>query len=100
MRALADPLLDSLLARGMARPGRLGMGLAVSSGGAVVDRTGQDTELWAMGSLRQGTEWETTAVPELRLQASALAARLSTARQPPDRPDQGAGPSAALREAV
>jgi uncharacterized NAD(P)/FAD-binding protein YdhS len=92
--ALADPLIDSLLARGMACPGRLGMGLAVSAGGAVTDREGQDTGLWAIGSLRQGTLWETTAVPELRCQAAALATRLTTARDP-----AGAA-SASLREAV
>jgi uncharacterized NAD(P)/FAD-binding protein YdhS len=75
---LGDPLLDALLARGWAVPGRLGMGVAVSAGGALIDQAGVDsTRLWAIGSLRQGTEWETTAVPELRHQAAALAHQLT-----------------------
>jgi uncharacterized NAD(P)/FAD-binding protein YdhS len=74
---LGDPLVDSLLARGLARPGSLGIGFAVTSDGALIDRAGRASEaLWALGSLRQGTVWETTAVPELRGQAAALARRL------------------------
>jgi len=74
---LGDPLLTALLTRGLARLGALGMGLAVGTDGAVLDRAGQASgRLWAIGSLRQGTEWETTAVPELRRQAASVAAQL------------------------
>lgn len=77
VRALGDPLLDSMLARGLARSGDLGMGLAVGADGAVIDGVGDASgRLWAIGSLRQGTDWETTAVPELRRQAATVAARL------------------------
>jgi len=53
------------------------MGLAVGADGAVIDGVGDASgRLWAIGSLRQGTDWETTAVPELRRQAATVAARL------------------------
>ena len=32
--------------------------------------------LWAMGSLRKGAEWESTAVPELRSQARDIASSI------------------------
>ncbi|MCY7418295.1 MAG: hypothetical protein LH650_07340, partial [Chloroflexi bacterium] len=32
--------------------------------------------LWAIGSLRKGAEWESTAVPELRLHARDVAAAI------------------------
>jgi uncharacterized NAD(P)/FAD-binding protein YdhS len=32
--------------------------------------------LWLVGALRRGTEWETTAVPEIRIQAGVIADRL------------------------
>ena len=73
-----DPLLDSLFASGAARPGPYGLGLDVDGEGAIVDGNGRvSPHLWAIGPLRRGTEWETTAVREIRLQAAALAARLT-----------------------
>jgi uncharacterized NAD(P)/FAD-binding protein YdhS len=78
--AVGDALLDSLLARGLARPGPHRMGLAVSSDGALLGADGRpSTRLWAIGPLRQGTQWETTAVPEIRSQAAALAGLLAAA---------------------
>lgn len=83
-----DPLLDSLFASGAGRPGAHGLGVDVDADGAVVDADGRSSRtLWAIGPLRRGTEWETTAVREIRLQAAALAARL-------------AGPAAPARAAV
>jgi len=78
-----DPLLDSLFASGSARPGPYGLGLDVDGEGAVVDASGHvSPHLWAIGPLRRGTEWETTAVREIRLQAAALATRLTGAEVP------------------
>ena len=101
--ALGDPLLDALLARGWAVPGRLGMGVAISADGALVDRAGdRSTRLWAIGSLRQGTVWETTAVPELRRQAAALAHQLAVTQPSATRgtPASSGLDNGAYREAV
>lgn len=79
LAGVGDPLIDALGARGLVRPGRLGLGLAVTPEGAVVDRGGRSSgALWTIGPLRQGRVWETTATPEIRVQAAALASRLST----------------------
>ena len=86
VRALDDPLVRSLLASGQARPGPHGLGFATAADGAVLG-TLQD-RLWTLGGLRRGDLWESTAMPEIRVQArelgAAMAARLRTA---------GAGPA-------
>ena len=76
-RRTEDPLLANLQATGMAKPGPLSLGLDIDSAGAVLDRNGLPTpSLYAIGPLRKGTLWETTAVPEIRKQASELAQHL------------------------
>ncbi len=77
VRALEDPLVRSLLASGQARPGPHGLGFATSEQGAVLGPL-QD-RLWTLGGLRRGDLWETTAIPEIRMQARALAGTLATA---------------------
>jgi uncharacterized NAD(P)/FAD-binding protein YdhS len=72
--SVADPLLDGLFAGGDARPGPLGLGLAVDEHGRLLDRAGDPSDtLWALGPLRRGALLETTAIPEIREQAAALA---------------------------
>jgi uncharacterized NAD(P)/FAD-binding protein YdhS len=67
-------LLDGLFAGGDARPGALGLGLAVDEEGRLLDRAGEPSDtLWALGPLRRGALLETTAIPEIREQAAALA---------------------------
>jgi uncharacterized NAD(P)/FAD-binding protein YdhS len=74
LTSVGDPLLDGLFAVGDAQPGPLGLGLAVEGDGRLLDRTGQASEtLWAIGPLRRGALLETTAIPEIRVQAAALA---------------------------
>lgn len=78
--SLGDPLLDGLFAVGDATPGPLGLGLAVDPDGRLLDRDGHPSEgLWAIGPLRRGALLETTAIPEIRLQAEALARYLPEA---------------------
>jgi uncharacterized NAD(P)/FAD-binding protein YdhS len=73
-RHMNDPLINSLLAQGLARPDRLSLGLDVDSGGALLDARGAPSQsLYAIGSIRKGSLWESIAVPELRVQASQLA---------------------------
>jgi len=74
----ADALVATLLRKGMARPGPLGLGLASAQDGALLDAVGQaSAKLWTLGPVRRGDAWESTAVPDIRLQAAALAERLS-----------------------
>jgi uncharacterized NAD(P)/FAD-binding protein YdhS len=70
-------LANSLHSRGLARPGPLGLGVDTDSAGKVIGASGQAAEwLWAMGSLRQGQLYESTAVPEIRLQAQDIATQV------------------------
>ena len=69
-----DALQASLLAAGLARPGPFGLGVDVDGDGALRDRHGTaGAHLFAIGSLRIGAEWESIAVPDLRLQAARIA---------------------------
>ena len=76
-RRTEDPFLANLLATGMVTPGPLSLGLDVDAAGSLLDRYGNPTpSLYAIGPLRKGASWETTAVPEIRKQASELADHL------------------------
>lgn len=70
----ADPLTAALLADGLVRVGPFGLGLDVGPDGRAAGGP-----LWAVGPLRRGRLWETTAVPEIREQATALAETLGRA---------------------
>ncbi|BCJ66480.1 FAD/NAD(P)-binding protein [Polymorphospora rubra] len=73
-----DRLVGGLVADGVARPGPHGLGLDVADDGAVLGRDGhQLLPLWTVGPPRRGRFFETTAVPEIRAQARALAVRLA-----------------------
>jgi uncharacterized NAD(P)/FAD-binding protein YdhS len=75
----ADPLIRDLLAQGMARPGPLGLGLDASPEGAVLDASGTPgSALFTLGPPLRGLYYETTAIPEIRDQAAALARHLTT----------------------
>lgn len=67
-------LLQAMRARGLAIPGRHGLGLACDDAGRVLDRRARALPgLFAIGALRIGDLWETTAIPELRVQARGIA---------------------------
>ena len=68
-----DPLLASLLAAGHACPGPLGMGLATDGSGRVRAADGTVGAAWTLGAMRRGELWESTAIPEIRAQAVAVA---------------------------
>ncbi|WP_162641630.1 FAD/NAD(P)-binding protein [Streptosporangium sp. 'caverna'] len=72
-----DPFLASLISGGTARPDRLRLGLDAGLGGAVLDATGHsDGRVFTLGPMLRGSLYETTAIPEIRAQAAALASRL------------------------
>ena len=70
--------LASLVADGTICPGPHGMGIATDADtGQVHDSTGRLVDgLYAIGPLRRGTLWETTAIPEIRIEARRLATLL------------------------
>ena len=71
--AETDGLFSRLRAKQLAKPGPLGLGVATDMDGHVLNESGSPVEwLWTLGSLRQGDLLESTAVPELRQQASVI----------------------------
>ncbi len=89
LRRSDHPLLHGLFADGLGDSGPLGCGLRVAPDGALVDSRGNaSSTLFALGPLLWGTLFETVAVPELRVQAQALATRLLE-----DLPVQAADPA-------
>jgi uncharacterized NAD(P)/FAD-binding protein YdhS len=76
-RRMRHPLVASLLGQRLVRPDELALGLDTDFNGALVDAEGKPSEvLYTLGPLRKGTLWETTAVPEIRVQAEELARTL------------------------
>ncbi len=77
IRAATDPLLRDLLATGNARPDPLGLGLDATADGALIGASGKvSAGLYALGPPLRGLWYETTAIPEIRGQAAALAERI------------------------
>ena len=71
-----NPLLRRMLQSGLARPGPHGLGIDTDAQGNVIDASGiARPAIAAIGSLRLGNLWETTAVPDLRVDAALLASR-------------------------
>ena len=69
-----DPLVDQLLADGLARPAPLGLGVDCTTYGALVGVQGQPApHLFAVGPVTRGALWEIIAVPEIRAQAEQVA---------------------------
>jgi uncharacterized NAD(P)/FAD-binding protein YdhS len=74
---LKDPLVVRLFARGLIVPDPLFLGLDVGTGGAILNLLGKRVKnLYTLGSPQKGILLETTAVPELRVQARDLASRI------------------------
>jgi uncharacterized NAD(P)/FAD-binding protein YdhS len=72
------PLVRTLVADGLARADPLGLGIDVDATGRPVSRHGRPVEgLYVLGSLRRGRWWETTAIPEIRAHATAVATHVA-----------------------
>ena len=79
-RRVANPLLKSLIADGVARSDDLQLGLATDLRSRVISREGAvQRTLFALGTLARGSHWELTAVPEIREQAQRVAADIALA---------------------
>ena len=82
--ATTDPLLRDLLDSGLARPDPLRLGIEADAGGALLNVSGAPSaSIFTLGPPLRGQLYETTAIPEIRDQAAALAGRLLAACRPP-----------------
>jgi uncharacterized NAD(P)/FAD-binding protein YdhS len=67
-------LLAQLLREGLAVPDPLELGVQADADGQLLDASGRPQRgLYAIGSLLRGTQWECTAMPEIRTAAHRLA---------------------------
>ena len=77
-RKLSNPLIQQLLAEGLMAPNPLNIGVQVAPSGALIASSGEPSDrIFSIGPVRFGTLIETTAIPEIRVQAVELAARLA-----------------------
>lgn len=77
----ADPLIRQLFDDGLVRSHASGLGLDVDAEGRAVANSGAaHASLYALGPITQGVFWESTAVPEIRVRAAAIAAMLAPQR--------------------
>jgi uncharacterized NAD(P)/FAD-binding protein YdhS len=78
VRKVESRVVKSLLDNNLARVDTGLLGLDVTEEGAMIDARGYPSNsLFALGSARKGLLWESTAVPEIRVQAQRLAERLA-----------------------
>lgn len=74
---LDSPLVKSMMTRGYIRNDELNLGIAASPDGRIIGKTGAPSNvLFTLGTALKGTLWETTAIPEIRSQATALSLQL------------------------
>lgn len=82
-RRLQHPLVASLQEQRLIRPNTLSMGIDTAPNGALIDADGNTSQiLYTLGTPRKGNLWETTAVPEIRVQAASLAQELLKSLNP------------------
>jgi uncharacterized NAD(P)/FAD-binding protein YdhS len=86
VRLLGDPLIDDLLrpraGASLATVATAGMGFRTEDGRLIDSAGSSDAPVWTLGALRRGELWESTAVPEIRSQALALASSVLDAVAP------------------
>lgn len=71
------PLVAQMRRTGWLVPDPLHLGVENDADGRLIDSTGNPIQgLFTLGPLRRSTLWESTAIPEIRAQAAALAAKL------------------------
>jgi uncharacterized NAD(P)/FAD-binding protein YdhS len=76
----SQPLIEKLLQKGMIRADRQRLGIEVDAERRVVQADGSPSPgLFAVGPIARGRLWEVTAVPDLRVEASAIARSLKEA---------------------
>lgn len=75
--AESNPVIGSLLVDGWLRRDELALGIETADDGNAIDAGGNEVrDLLVVGTLRKPALWESTAVPELRLQAATVGERV------------------------
>ena len=70
----SDPLIQQMITEGLARAHATGLGFDLDQDSRVLDARGQvQGSLYAIGPITAGAFWESTAVPEIRVRAAAIA---------------------------
>ena len=74
-RKVRFPIISDLIGRGKVKTDELGLGIKCTPEGRIINDQGKIEEgIWCIGPMRKAVLWETTALRELREQASELAA--------------------------
>ena len=77
---LDSPLVQNLMERGLVKTDDLSMGLDATSGGEIIASDGNPSGvIFTLGTALKGILWESTAIPEIRLQAHKLSLKLLAA---------------------
>ncbi|WP_027584105.1 FAD/NAD(P)-binding protein [Bradyrhizobium sp. Ai1a-2] len=77
-RATPNPAIRGLFERGLARVDPLCIGIETDRNCAIIGRDGEVSQrLFAVGPLTRAAFWEIIAIPDIRNQCAALAARLT-----------------------
>lgn len=77
-----NPIVDSLISQGYAQFNELQLGLNVAKSGAIINTAGQESKkIFALGPVRKGISFETTAVREIRSQSEELASFLLSTKK-------------------
>lgn len=77
LAGLDEPFIKDLLTQGYIRPAPLSLGFDATASGALIGEDGVPSErLFTLGPPLKGILWESTAMPEIRVQADALAKKL------------------------
>jgi uncharacterized NAD(P)/FAD-binding protein YdhS len=75
--ARSNPVIGSLLVHGWLCSDELSLGIETTARGNAVDASGDEvSDLFVVGTLRKPAFWESTAVPELRVQAATVGERV------------------------
>ncbi len=73
----SNPVVGSLIVQGLLLPDELALGIETTADGNVLAESRETvSDLFVVGTLRKPASWESTAVPELRNQAAAVADRV------------------------
>jgi uncharacterized NAD(P)/FAD-binding protein YdhS len=73
----SNPIVGSLIVQGLLLPDELSLGIETTGDGNARAENGETvSDLFVVGTLRKPASWESTAVPELRNQAAAVAGQV------------------------
>lgn len=80
LRNTTEPVLHTLVERGVIRSDAAGLGIDVNDQMRTIDASGTSNDrLFALGPMTRGAFWEIVAVPDIRSQAWTLARRFANA---------------------